>query len=121
MKKILLFVLALALAVPAWAATDSPFAPNLGNQTVNVTVGTSSASVSVASNLQTNYVLTNVGTNTIFYNICAPGASCTATTTTSAPMLPNSQFVITGPPNMVIAAISASTGNTLYITPGEGS
>jgi len=120
MKKLIPWILAL-LALPAMAANNSAFAPNLGNNTVGLTVGVTSASVAVPSGLQINYVLTNIGTNPIYYTVCAPGSSCTATTTTSAAMLPNSQFVISGPPNMVIAAISTATGNTLYVTPGEGS
>lgn len=99
----------------------SAFNPNSGT-TVSLAVLTTSAAVPApaVTNLA-NYRFTNIGANTIFLQFAPAGAAApVAVAATSMPMAPNSVEVFTLPPNTQVAAIAAATGNTLYVTPGEG-
>ena len=99
----------------------SPFYPLY--PTVNVAVTATSATVqSNSGGHVAQYLLTNVGTNVVFVTLADPTitASPTATTGASTPILPNSYKVLSGPVNALVAAVASATGNTLYITPGEG-
>jgi len=89
--------------------------------TVNLAVTGSTGNVqALGSSIgQTNYLCTNIGTNTVFIAFGST-SGVTALTTTGCPLLGNSAQMFTGPPNAWVAAIAGSTGNTLYITPGEG-
>jgi hypothetical protein len=102
----------------------TPFYPFRNNLTVNLAVGTTSSSVSSIPATDTSsrtyqYLITNVGAGVVFIEI-GTAENLAASLTTSVPVLQNTSQVFTGPPGAVIAAIAAATGNTLYITRGEG-
>lgn len=88
--------------------------------TVNVAVGTSSASVAVTGSgvgIQ-SLRLTNIGSNIIFVKLGTSTVS--ATLAAGFPMLPNTvETFMLGKDDTHVAAIAAGTGNTLYITTGE--
>jgi hypothetical protein len=88
--------------------------------TVNIAVTGSSQSIQcVGTQVGDNsYLVTNVGGNTVF--IAFGGSGVTASLTTSCPVLPNSAQTFSAGPSAYVAAIAASSGNTLYITPGSG-
>lgn len=93
---------------------------SVGN-TVNLTVGTATANVAITrAGLGTQSIrLTNIGANVIFFTL-GKDNTATASLTTSVPVLPNSVETFLLPNDMsYIAAISAATGNTLYVTTGE--
>jgi hypothetical protein len=101
----------------------SAFNPRVTNRTVNLAVTASSTTVSTiptggAQVADCNYRIANIGTNVVFIEIGV--GTPTAALATSMPLLPNAVESFTGPPGATIAAIAASTGNTIYITPGEG-
>lgn len=82
--------------------------------TVNVTVGTASASVAVPN--QPDYVLlTNVGTQTAFVEVSSGVA--TATLAASFPLLPNATRVVATRSIANVAAIATAAGSVLYVTP----
>jgi hypothetical protein len=99
----------------------SAFNPNSG-ATVSLAVLTTSAAVpAIANQTLANFRLANVGSNTVFLAFAPQGAAApVATTATGMPMIGNSEEVFTLPPGTQIAAIAAATGNTLYVTAGEG-
>lgn len=88
--------------------------------TVNLSVGLTSSRVAVTRptiGIQSIRVL-NAGSNTIF--IAIGDSTVTAATTTSMPILPYSVETFMFPNEATnVAAIAASTGNTMYITTGE--
>jgi hypothetical protein len=99
------------------------FAPRKVNLTQNIAVTASSATLAMTQITgvnDINFRLVNSGANVIFIEFGATGTTPTAALATSMPMLPNTVESFTGPPGTVIAVISAATGNTLYVTPGEG-
>jgi hypothetical protein len=100
------------------------FNPRRTNQTVNLAVTASSASVAtplIIGVADINYRLVNSGPNMIFIEAVASSqAAATAALATSMPMLPNTSESFTFPPGAIVSAIASTTGNTLYITPGEG-
>lgn len=64
--------------------------------------------------------LVNIGTNVIFFELVESAATA-ATAANSIPMLPNTAEVFTFVNDEVgLAVIAAATGNTLYVTAGEG-
>jgi hypothetical protein len=88
--------------------------------TVNLTVGTSSARVAATGSGQgiQSIRLTNTGSNTVFIKI--GNSTVSATVAAGFPMLPNTvETFMLGKDDTHIAAIAASTGNTLYVTTGE--
>lgn len=88
--------------------------------TVNAAVGTSSSFVALPKLGVQAIRVANVGANVIFIEQVESAATA-ASVTTSVPMLPNTVEVFTFPNDKVgVAVISAATGNTVYITPGEG-
>jgi len=108
----------------AFGAAFTPFGTTGANSTVNLAVTGSSSSVTIQGvDGSSGPVLriVNVGTNTVFIAWAGPGTAATASLTTSMPMLPNSVETFTLPTNTTqLSAIAATTGNTLYITRGEG-
>jgi hypothetical protein len=94
----------------------APFMINAN--TVNLVVTGSTANVQ-AIGTGTNYLLTNIGTNTVFVAF-GTTSGITAALATSCPVLGNSAQTFTATANAWVAAIAGSTGNTLYITTGEG-
>jgi hypothetical protein len=96
--------------------------------TVNQAVTASTANFQVPGNAnQTSYLFTNVGANTVFFafGTTTPGSNPAASTvtvsaTTGTPLLPNTAQTFSGPANAWVAVIAAATGNTLYVTPGDG-
>lgn len=89
--------------------------------TVNLAVLTTSATVVVAPAVTAHRAcrILNSGTNTVFINLGGP--STTATLTNSFPLLPNTERVFWFHNDWTtVAAISTATGNTIYITMGEG-
>ncbi len=98
-----------------------------GGSTFAVTVTGSSSTAVQATSTQnaSNYLLTNVGTQTVWVVMSAtsPGAAVIpvpGTPQNAIPILPNTYKVVAGSPNAWFVTIAASTGSTLYITPGDG-
>ena len=96
-------------------------------QGVAITVtGTATNSAIDTSQRYQNFRFVNVGTNTIYLAAAAPSsqnpnyATPVATTSSTWVMLGNTVEVFTLPPNCVVSVIASTTGNTLYIIPGEG-
>lgn len=93
-----------------------------GGNTVNLAVLATSATVAVspATVGSRSARIYNSGTNTVFINFGPVGT--VATVANSMPMLPNSveTFYFHNDWTLV-AAIASATGNTIYITMGEGS
>lgn len=90
--------------------------------TVNLAVLTTSATVAVSPPGIGNRTvrLMNSGTNPVFVNFGPAGT--VATVANSMPLLPNSVEVFYFHNDWtIVAAISGATGNTLYVTMGEGS
>ncbi len=88
--------------------------------TVNAAVGTSSTFIPLPKLGVQAIRVVNVGTNVIFIEQVESAATA-ASLTTGIPVLPNTVEVFTYPNDKVgIAVISASAGNTVYVTPGEG-
>lgn len=92
---------------------------------VAVTVGTSVTTTSLASdnpagvtNNAECYLLTNSGPNTVFFS----WTNSSVTTSNGTPLLPNTAQTFKGPalPSATLYTIASATGNTLYVTPGEG-
>lgn len=88
--------------------------------TISITVtGTASASTAAdTSGAWTQYRLVNSGSN-ITYIAIGSSTDTPVATTSHMPMLGNTVEVFTAQPNANFSAIG-TTGNTLYITPGEG-
>lgn len=88
--------------------------------TVNTSVGLTSAAVAVTRpsvGIQSIRVV-NSGSNIIYINIGT--SAVTATTTTSMPILAYSVETFMLPNDAThVACISASTGNTMFVTTGE--
>jgi len=88
--------------------------------TVNTSVGVSSAAVAVtrpAVGIQSIRIV-NSGANIIYINI--GGSTITAATSTSMPILPYSVETFMLPNDAThVACIAATTGNTMFITTGE--
>jgi hypothetical protein len=109
-------------------ALNAAFMPRGNNRTTSIAVTAASQTLNTAANssaaaqgaADTNYVVTNIGANTVFLELGLAGTVPVAAVATSMPILPNSQFVLSGPPNAVAAVIAGATGNTIYFTPGEG-
>ena len=120
MKRAFVALLALCITAPVFANILAAFSPEPGNAAKNIAVTASSTTVSVPSGTLFQYMLTNVGANAIYFEMGIAGSTPVASTTTSAELLPNSQVIVTGPPNAVFAVIAGATGNTLNIVPGEG-
>ena len=94
------------------------------SDTSALTVGTASANVALGTG-GSHLLLTNVGSNVVYVNLGLANtitASIPASGTPAAgiPILPNSQIQLYAGTVTWLAAISAATGNTLYITPGNG-
>jgi hypothetical protein len=89
--------------------------------TVNLAVLTTVATVVVSPVVGAHRAcrILNSGTNTVFINL--GGAAVSASLTNSFPMLPNTERVFWFHNDWTtVAAISTATGNTIYITMGEG-
>ncbi len=90
--------------------------------TVNAAVGTSSSFIDLSAITPGVCAIrvANVGANVIFIEQVEAAATA-ASVTTSVPILPNTVEVFTFPNDKIgVAVIAAATGNTVYITPGEG-
>lgn len=99
----------------------SAFAPKLSASTVSLAVTGSSQTLNTDTEGRLiHFRLVNAGTQTIFLEFGSNMTSPTASTSTSLPMLANTVEVFTLPPKCIVAAIAATTGSTLYVTPGEG-
>jgi hypothetical protein len=107
----------------------SPYQPAGRNLSQKVAVGTASTPLAMTALSQSanacQYWVENVGVNWIYWeaagNAAATGqAAPTASLTTSPGIPPNSVVLITAPPAAQFAFISAATGNTVGVTPGEG-
>ena len=94
------------------------FQPGAPNVTVNLAVGVGSTNVAAKNGPTSTLRLLNSGANVVFVEIHT--AAQTASLTTSMPMLPNSVETFNAPQNAIVSAIAGATGNTLYITPGDG-
>lgn len=105
-------------------AITAAFQPRSAAVTVNIAVSGSSQNVAVFTsslttvpNMQVRFynngnavTLVEFGTN----------STVTANATTSLPLAPNSIEVVTVPYGTTYIAAIGTTGNTLYMTPGEG-
>jgi len=101
-----------------------PFGPTPGSSTANIAVTASNQTISVPiSGIGFQSIrAVNLGTRTIFIEFGKDNSTTpTAATSTSIPMLPNSAEVFILPPDCsTLAVISDGTGNTLYLTVGQG-
>jgi len=105
-------------------AITAAFQPRSAGVTVNIAVTASSANVAVFSaplttvpNMQVRFF--NSGTNTTFVEF-GTSSAVAATTSTSVPLAGNSIEVFTVPYGTTYIAAIGTSGNTLYMTPGEG-
>ena len=98
------------------------FFPKKDNSTVSLAVTASNqALISGSGSTNGNQIrILNLGARTVWLEFGLPGASPVAAAATSMPMLANSVEVFSVSKHTVIAAISDGTGNTIYVTPGEG-
>lgn len=109
----------------------SPFQPAGNNKSQAVAVGVASTPLAmpVLPNSQScnQYWIANIGVNWVYYEQAAAatpqgaGVAPTAAIATSQAIPPNALVVVTAPPAAQFAFISAATGNTVQVTPGEGS
>jgi len=99
----------------------SVFLPVSDGTNVNIAVDVASARIQVTSAVSGGQVrLMNSGTNVVFVKF---GDSTVVATNANLALLPNSVEVFTVPgncPNLYVAAIAAASGNTLYISAGDG-
>ena len=94
------------------------------SNTAALTVGTASTNVQIPSG-GAHLLLTNVGSNVVYVslgtdNTVAAVIPATGTPASGIPVLPNSKLMLYAGTGTWIAAISAATGNTLFVTPGNG-
>jgi hypothetical protein len=111
-------------------ALNAALMPRGNNRTTNGAVTAVASTINTAANSSaaqqgandTNYLLTNIGANVVFieFSQAAPAAVAAATVANSIPLLPNSQEIMSGPPNAQLSVIAGAAGNTVYVTPGEG-
>lgn len=97
-----------------------------GNNTAMLSVGITSAAVSIPPQSGNSIRVVNVGTNIVWFTTGATGTIPTAVialagTPGSTPILPNTAESFAIPSgHSVFAAISNATGNTIYVSAGEG-
>lgn len=97
-----------------------------GNNTAMLSVGITSAAVSIPPQSGNSIRVVNVGTNIVWFTTGATGTTPTAVialagTPGSTPILPNTAESFAIPSgHSVFAAISNATGNTIYVSAGEG-
>ena len=89
-----------------------------------LTVGTASSNMAIGSG-GAHLLLTNSGANVVYIalgtdNTVVAVAPIAGTPAQGIPLLPNSQTILYAGTGTYIAAISAATGNTLFVTPGSG-
>lgn len=104
-----------------YQVVTKPF-DRFGN-TVNLAVLATTANVQVIPIVAGSHTvrIANIGTNVVFVEFGTPNTTA-ATVTTSMPLLPNSVETFWFHNDwQYVAAIAASTGNTIYVTTGEGS
>lgn len=111
-------------------ALNAAFMPRGNNRTTSIAVTAAAQTLNTAANStpaqiganDTNYLLTNIGANVVFIELspAAPAAAAAATVANSIPLLPNSQEIVSGPPNAQLSVIAGAVGNSIYVTPGEG-
>lgn len=97
------------------------FRPQGVNNTVNLAVTGTSQTLAIPNTAQGTRALriVNSGTQTVFLDFVT--TTGTAVATTSMPMLANTIEIFTfGNDITHVSAIAATTGSTIYITPGEG-
>ncbi len=101
-----------------------PFIPH---STAVLTVGTTASSVDAPSSgghtagAMCQFALFNDGSQVVW--VCATGAAVigvAGTNTTSFPIPPGTQPILTFPADSVFSAIAAATGSSLCITAGTG-
>lgn len=98
----------------------SAFSPTGGCTSLAVTASSQTLTPD-ASGMMSQYRILVDGTVKVFIRFGAAGSSPVATVADpSIPLFPGVVEVFTLPPGVVIAAIAASTGSTIYVTPGEG-
>lgn len=111
--------------------TTEAFNPLANTYALTVTGSSATVTIPTPSSISLpvsliNYVMTNVGTQTIFVNVQGADSSPTAaipssgSSSTCTPIIANTQVSFSFPAGVVIAAIAADTGSTLYVTPGSG-
>ena len=88
-----------------------------------LTVGTASSNMAIGAG--GHVLLTNSGANVVYIalgtdNTVVAVAPIAGTPAQGIPLLPNSQTILYAGTGTYIAAISAATGNTLFVTPGSG-
>ena len=88
-----------------------------------LTVGTASSNMAIGAG--GHVLLTNSGANVVYIalgtdNTVVAVAPVAGTPAQGIPLLPNSQTILYAGTGTYIAAISAATGNTLFVTPGSG-
>ena len=97
-----------------------------GNNTAMLSVGITSAAVSIPPQSGNSIRVVNVGTNIVWFTTGATGTTPTAVialagTPGATPILPNTAESFAIPSgHSVFAAISNATGNTIYVSAGEG-
>lgn len=89
--------------------------------TVTASVTTTTLATGMTAKAAQNaecYLFTNSGANTVFFS----WTNANVTTSNGTPVLPNTAQTFKGPPvaNATLYVIAAATGNTLFVTPGEG-
>jgi len=102
----------------------APFSPQAGS---TVTVAASGTAQDVQINPESKQIMvTNVGTQVVFVRLKLAGETAVATDT-DAPVLPNSQVVLTkagkGPRDghsLLSVVAPGGAGSTVYVTSGEG-
>jgi hypothetical protein len=84
-----------------------------------ITVGLAATSVNLVARGSQTVRLTNSGANVIFVKLVGTAGGA-ASLTTSFPMLPNTVETFYAQSDITsVSAISAATGNTLYVTNGD--
>ena len=122
MRKLpLFFVLAAIFALPALAQTSvtgtSPFYPNNGSTSLEVTASTG-ASTAVAISPAPQVMVTNTGAQTAFIKF---GGSAIAATVTGIPVVAGATKVFTLDSTMGYAsAITTTSTSAVYFTGGKG-
>ena len=93
-------------------------------ETAALTVGTASANVAIPSGGR-HLLLTNSGSNVVYIalgtdNTVSAAIPASGAPASGIPLLPNSQTILYAGTGTYVAAIAAATGNTLFVTPGNG-
>lgn len=98
-----------------------PFRPLGASTAITVTASSATTALPKTSPNGTGSVrIVNVGANTVFFTL-GPTSSISTTTTTGIALLPNTERIFQlHQTDLYIAMIAGATGNTAYVSCGEG-